>query len=336
MATLIFKGEWVSTTSYKTGDIVWLDVSGTDKSYKALRDNDNKAPNTETDDWEYLYDGEHKFVVPSGFGITEIDVECWGAGGSGAGASAGGAYPGGGGGGAGAYSKKEITVIPETDIALSVAPLSAGGANATNGNDGASSWVKENGANGCVAVGGKKGLVTGTAGAGGLNTDCYGDTKYSGGNGANNTSYNGGGGGGGAGSTGAGGNASGTTKGTGTSVNGGDGGNGSTGNDGFPGSVYGGGGGGGNFFNSGAITYKGGSGAGGVVMISYETEFASTFTTPLTSLTIPAMTAIGVSEWTIPLTPLILKLTLPSFIAKWSRLKKISKNTATLKNINKN
>ncbi|MFA6887369.1 MAG: hypothetical protein WCQ65_10425, partial [Fermentimonas sp.] len=102
----VFKGEWVSTTSYKEGDIIWYDDSGTDKSYQAKRDNSNKNPATETDDWEYLYDGKHKFETPSGVSSVEVLVVA----GGGSDGSSGGR---GGGGGAGGYKYDDNFEVTE-------------------------------------------------------------------------------------------------------------------------------------------------------------------------------------------------------------------------------
>jgi len=106
-----------------------------------------------------------------------------------------------------------------------------------------------------------------------------------------------GGGGGGAGSTGSGGAASGTIAGTGTTLNGGNGGAGvvstATGN---PGSIYGGGGSGG-YAIAGASEQNGGSGANGLVVLSWP---AVEPTTQASNITFTGITNSQITiNWTV-------------------------------------
>lgn len=190
--------------------------------------------------------------------ITSVTVQAWGAGGGGSTITGIGIH--GGGGGGGAYASGIVSVTPGTTYNIVVG---TGGAASTAG--GKSSF------NGTliVAAGGSGGTNnSATGGAGGTVAASTGTTRYAGGNGANGGTTSSGGGGGGAGTTGAGGNASGMTGGTGKSLNGGTGGMGVSGSrNGKTGNIYGGGG-------SGAITNTptdriGGSGANGLVKISY-------------------------------------------------------------------
>lgn len=118
----------------------------------------------------------------------------------------------------------------------------------------------------CLAkAGGSVATNSGTGAAGGASADCVGDTKYSGGAGANAGTYAGGGGGA-ATDTANGGDASTTTGGSSGDTYGGAGGNGQTGNAGGPGGYYYGGGGGGARRTT-AVTRAGGSGGIGYVLI---------------------------------------------------------------------
>lgn len=159
-------------------------------------------------------------------GVTSVDAECWGAGGTGGGSTGGGV---GGGGGGGAYSKKTgIAVTPGTAYTVTVGAAGTFPGTNTDGADGGDSSFKPNGpvAPDVLAKGGGGGRSTAngsTGGAGGAAASGTGDTKFSGGNGASQTSQPNGGGGG-AGSTGAGGTTSTSSGGTGASVGGGTGG----------------------------------------------------------------------------------------------------------------
>jgi hypothetical protein len=195
------------------------------------------------------------YTIPPG--VTQIKVECWGAGGGGSTITSSGAR--GGGGGGGAYAAGIITVVPGDAYSVTVG---TGGIPSTAG--GASYF----GSNMVVAAGGNGGTNNNsTGGAGGTTAASIGSIEYAGGSGANGGGTNSGGGGGGAGSTGAGGNASNATAGTGTSLYGGAGGTGQSGSsNGQNGIGFGGGG-------SGAVTNDntdrtGGNGAGGLVIIT--------------------------------------------------------------------
>jgi hypothetical protein len=210
--------------------------------------------------------------------VYEVTVEAWGAGG-GAGGPNNKVYSPGGGGGA--YSSATLSVTPSSNYSYTIGTGGAGGNNGTSGIAGGDTyWVNTSTV---LAKGGAGGGPGTGAGAGGSSTLGVGTTKYSGGNGGEPTASSGGGGGGGAGSTGAGGNASGATAGTGTADNGGNGGSGTgvttTGN---PGSIYGGGGGG--TYRSGAPT-TGGSGANGLIRITYTPDLIITVGTTGTQKT---------------------------------------------------
>jgi len=210
------------------------------------------------------------FTVPAG--VTEITVECWGAGGGGGRSSSCGAGRGGGGGGA--YARSILTVSPGQQFNFTVGTGGTGGNLTALANSGGATNF---GGGLVIAVGG--GGVdnnSNTAGAGGLAANCtFNDVAFNGGNGAAGSGGNSGGGGGGAGTNNPGNAGSGTTAGTGGASNGGNGGAGRTnGGDGNNGANFGGGGGGGRTGNSvfGACipsTANGGAGGSGVVRITY-------------------------------------------------------------------
>ncbi len=220
------------------------------------------------------------FSVPKG--VTQITVECWGAGGRGATMTSNGR---GGGGGGGAYARSVISVTPETSYNVTIG---AGGSGATL-NGGNTIF----GSNVVVAAGGA-GVANNTpsGAAGGTLIGSIGDVTFAGGAGGdavNSGSVATGGGGGGAGSSGAGGNASGGTEGIGKTENGGNGGAGHNSNNtvGNNGVNYGGGGSGAKR-NSGT-NRNGGSGAPGLVRVTWLAPYYATFT---------AMD-IGCSQWTV-------------------------------------
>ena len=232
------------------------------------------------------------FTVPPG--VTSIIVECWGAGGAGGGNTANWSY-GGGGGAGGAYAMKTLTVIPGTNYTVTVGGATAGSTGA--GSQGNPSWFGTTGT--VYAEGGAGGAApngaTATGGVGSA-SGSIGDVVFAGGNGADGTSSISGGGGGGAGSTGSGGNASGITAGTGTTLYGGNGGAGrNSEGDGNNGSSYGGGGGG--AFVPDWTDHSGGSGAPGLVIVSWSGTFtgSGTFTVPagVTSLIVECWGAGG-------------------------------------------
>jgi uncharacterized repeat protein (TIGR01451 family) len=225
-----------------------------------------------------VYTSSSSFSVPAG--VTNITVEAWGGGGGG-GRARGNPATGGGGAG-GAYAKKDVSVVPLQSYTVTVGTGGIGGngtgTDTQHGRVGNPSWF---GATNIIfAQGGARGLsdgnynyANGAAGAG-SSALCVGDSVYRGGNGSqgNYTSGSGysGAGGGGAGTTGIGSNAVAGTGGAGCTLYGGNGANG-VGNStaGATGSTYGGGGSGGKANSS--TDRNGGSGANGLVRISYET-----------------------------------------------------------------
>jgi len=217
------------------------------------------------------------FTVPPG--VTSIIVECWGGGGAGGGSSAS-SVKGGGGGAGGAYAKKTLTVVPGTNYTVNVGGIKTGTFSA--GASGNPSWFGDPST--IYAEGGAGGAAPNngiSAGGAGSSANSIGDIVFSGGSGADGTTTFSGGGGGGAGSAGNGGNSSGSTAGTGTLLNGGDGGSGRTNEaNGNPGSNYSGGGSG--AFVSDNTDHNGGSGAQGLVVVSWTGSFSSsgTFTVP--------------------------------------------------------
>jgi hypothetical protein len=214
------------------------------------------SPGFQTKGWgqNQTFTTSGTFTVPAG--VTQVTIECWGAGGGGGSRSTSGRA---GGGGGGAYASSTIAVTPGN--LYNVVVGSGGNANTAGGNSTFNSTT-------VVAAGGSGGTLNSTAaGAGGAIANSTGAILYAGGNGAAGGSSYSGGGGGGAGSSGTGGSASGATGGAGTPTNGGNGGAGVSGSqNGLPGSTYGGGG-------SGAVrtsgTRTGGSGADGLVVISW-------------------------------------------------------------------
>jgi hypothetical protein len=228
------------------------------------------------------------FAFPIPDGVTEVLVECWGAGGSGGGASGAALQRGYGGGGAGGnYSRKEQAVT-SGNILYITAPST----NAVKETQGGTAQVKLNStfvSAFVIATGGAGGAggPNGNIGAGGVSsvTGCVGDAIIGGGDGGTGARNPGvgfsGGGGGGGGSISGGGDATGQTAGTGGEENGGAGGEGRAATaDGLAGSIYGGGGGGGMSGVGGGSNVDGGDGAKGLVRIWYKnrnTDFFNFF-----------------------------------------------------------
>lgn len=215
------------------------------------------------------------WVVPAG--VTEVTIECWGAGGAGSYRNAGGIgspdNPGAGGGG-GAYAKKVLTV--EAGKTLTVVVGQGGsGTQSVSGNGGESS-VSYNSAVVAKAVGGT-GATNNSAinpGLGGNKDNCIGDVRSSGGNGGKGSGDTSGGGGAAGGAGGDGGN--GHDAGNGGTVapgspNSGNGGNSVTRTlyriDGVTGNNYGGGGSG--CVSGWMLSADGGNGANGYVLLTY-------------------------------------------------------------------
>jgi hypothetical protein len=231
------------------------------------------------------------FTVPAG--VTSIIVECWGGGGAGGGTTTDTRY-GGGGGAGGAYARRTLSVSPGNTFTVTVGGTAAGAT--TAGINGNPSWFGTTGT--VYAQGGAGGAApnnTTVAGGTGSSASSIGDVVFAGGNGADGNTTRSGGGGGGAGSSGIGGNASGTTGGTGTTVDGGSGGGGfTTENNGAAGSVYGGGGSG--AFVPDATNHTGGSGAAGLVRVSWSSVSIPFYSSG--SYTVPAgVTSMVVECW---------------------------------------
>jgi hypothetical protein len=214
------------------------------------------------------------FTVPSG--VTQINVECWGAGGAGGRATSTASNGTRAGGGGGAYARSVLNVGPGDQISYTIG---AGGISAIPTNGGSTVF----GPSFVVAHGGSTPLVNSTtAGAGGNISQSLGDVMYNGGNGGSGGGAScGGGGGGAAGTTGSGGNGSFSgTPGAGGLNDGGAGGQGrcTLGQSaGEPGVGYGGGGGGGRYLSSTAN--DGGNGANGAIRITYSVGCVPTFST---------------------------------------------------------
>lgn len=216
---------------------------------------------------EVVGDGTYNWLA----GVDEMQVECWAGGGAGSGV--GGAAARGWGGGGGGYSLGTVTrpVSGQSayHVAAAVASPIPSGAN-VDGTDGQDTTWEDGSV--VKAAGGKKGTTT-ASGLGGAIADGNGTTKYRGGNGSTvQASSRSAAAGGGAGSTGNGGDApagSGSTSapgGAATSENGGSGAAGSSGV-GAAGSDYGGGGSGGR--TTAATNVRGGSGAKGLIRLTY-------------------------------------------------------------------
>jgi len=205
--------------------------------------------------------GPHTFDVPTD--VTIITVEAWGAGAGGYGGGTSSNSRGGGGGGA--YASSIITV---TQSSYSIT-VGAGGSPQNNG--GNSTF----GISLVVAAGGSTPTSYNNFGFGGTTAASTGDVEFAGGNGGNRLQHYGGGGGGGSAFN----NAAGNPGANGTNPNGGAGGTG-TGNGGNGGNDNGSGsngnapgGGGGGKGDNGALS---GSGAVGMVVITYESPCSGT------------------------------------------------------------
>ena len=189
---------------------------------------------------EELKTSSGTWKCPHGIVDNKLLVECWGHGGRGG----SGKYADMGGGGGGAFASAIVDVLPKKLYNYTLS---------------SSDTFWENGLE-VKAAGGKPGIVK-SPGDGGRVVDCNGNIKYPGGDGAR-------GGGGGAGSSGPGKNAVITTGGAATEEYGGRGGNQSYFATGEDGSNYGGGGAGG---DGGTYYHKnGGSGAPGLIRLTYD------------------------------------------------------------------
>tara|TARA_R110002049_G_scaffold302258_1_gene494989 strand:- start:60966 stop:66419 length:5454 start_codon:yes stop_codon:yes gene_type:complete len=219
------------------------------------------------------------FTVPPG--VSQVNIQAWGAGGGGSDRSGNGS-DGGNGGGGGGFRGGTFAVTPGDVLTITIGN---GGARAINGNGNDGSPGQEtritsgSGTDGIVAYGGAGGVVGtnagGSAATGGGGTflgTVTNQTNFKGGNGGIGDGNRGGGGGGGAGSTAAGNNGGNPGGGNGGNLNGGNGGNGGNRNSGTSGSTYGGGGGGAGDGAGGSGTGAaglGGNGANGYAILSW-------------------------------------------------------------------
>lgn len=209
------------------------------------------------DSWSQIsvtYTSGNTFVVPAG--VTEITVECWGAGGRGGQRTSG--NPGGGGGG-GAYSRSVLQGVSGS-YTISV------GAGSSNTSPGGDSWFGS--AATVMAKGGESGGNSTTGATGGQAAQSVGDITRNGGNGFTTANANGGGGGSSAGPGAAGVTATSATGAT-APAGGGNGGAGRSNSNGAgtAGSDPGGGGGG-----ARGNGQTGGAGGDGQVVVSFFVE----------------------------------------------------------------
>lgn len=209
--------------------------------------------------------GQAWFKVPAG--VITVLAECWGGGGAGGGAT--GNPSAGGGGAGGSYARKSFSTLDIDSIRLSVGR--GGSGTDGSGQTGGSSWFSDSTT--CKALGGRGGNQAGSnssSGAGGqaYTSGSFGEQVYYGGSGAAGSiaSY-GGGGGASAGNSSNGTAATGLSG--GTAVTGGSAGaSGAVGSaPGGTASSYGGGGGGGRAQTN--TDRSGGSGAAGLVRLTY-------------------------------------------------------------------
>ncbi|MDP3358523.1 MAG: GEVED domain-containing protein [Lutibacter sp.] len=210
--------------------------------------------------------------------VTSITVEVWGGGGKGGTRTNNGES---GGGGGGAYVRSTFTVTSGSSYIVYVG---AGSSTEAAGED---SWFINNTT--ILAKGGISVANNTIAGAaGGSVAASIGTVKYAGGNGANSSNNNYGGGGGSSAGNASNGTTATNQNGAIAPTGGGNGGNGATGNNenGLPGLNPGGGGGGAR--NTGG-SQIGGSGANGLIKITYTSSYcAPTYTTrvdPITNVT---------------------------------------------------
>ncbi|MFN8296929.1 MAG: Ig-like domain-containing protein [Chitinophagales bacterium] len=227
----------------------------------------------------YAYVSTSSWTAPSG--VCTATVECWGGGGAGASCRSYSSsyWTMGGGGAGGAYVRGSVSVSPGTSYTVTVGAAAPGTTSTTNGTivSGNPSWFSTTGT--IYAQGGAGAasldyyLTTGNfygIGATGSSASSIGTTKYAGGSGANgsSTSTYGGGGGSSAGTGSSGNNASTSSGGT-APTGGAAGGNGPTTTSNVGGNGFFPGGGGGGAFVKSSTQYVGGTGAQGLVYISY-------------------------------------------------------------------
>jgi hypothetical protein len=235
---------------------------------------------------QLIFTSTTNWIVPNG--VNLVTFECWGAGGGGGGAASGTNNAGSGGGG-GAYSIKTISVNPGIIYDL-IIPAGGAGGSALGGNGTAPGSTQ------VFLFGGLNAICTANSGLGGIGgingasspgvgtfqfpSGIYGvgDIVYSGGTSGYSVPNNfSGGGGGGAGSNGPGGSSPSVVTsaaqsfGLGTAENGGNGAQGvATSGNGTNGLLFGGGGSGG-IFRSGGSGRIGGTGAQGLIRVTYST-----------------------------------------------------------------
>ncbi len=218
---------------------------------------------------------DNSWVVP--LGVTELTIECIGAGGAGGYVHGNGLYfHQSAGGGGGAYAKQTVTVTPGTPVNVVIGAGGHAWATAANQVDGGDTYVMIASSIVVKAAGGKtvknEGNTNGAAG--GSTANCIGTVVYAGGKGGNGEGpalgiQNAGGGGGAAGSTGPGKNGGIATAGAATANYGGKGGDTrSIVGQGNTGGNYGGGGSGAKCTGWGGE--YGGEGANGYVVITYQ------------------------------------------------------------------
>jgi len=238
------------------------------------------------------------WVCPTG--VTSIQLECWGAGGSGGGGASGGAGKAGGGGAGGSYVKNTtVTVLPGSSYAVTVGAGGAPGGTTSTvlPTPGGKTTFSSNLNDSIIAVGGLAGKwgSSGTpsatvAGSTVGNKGFEGSYNYAGGDGIAgyvylSTPVFSGGGGAGAGSLGAGAIGFGTNPGA-ESIGTGGGGNGAAGviaanTNGLPGYSPGGGGSGG---FGGSAGRAGGAGGNGQVIITYLTPVENAVSNPTSTI----------------------------------------------------
>ncbi|WP_162127350.1 choice-of-anchor D domain-containing protein [Flavobacterium phycosphaerae] len=202
------------------------------------------------------------FTVPAG--VTQLTVETWGGGGRGSTLTT---NIGGAGGGGGAYMKGILTVTPANNYTVTV------GAGSTTTAAGGDSWFSTNTT--IIAKGGSSAADNTSVGAiGGLATvaciPCTSFVSYNGGNGANGSNGSYGGGGGSSAGTAQAGNTATSFTGATAPTGGGNGGSGRNSSQGNGTTATGLGGGGGGALRTSSSTRNGGSGANGLVIISWD------------------------------------------------------------------
>jgi hypothetical protein len=262
------------------------------------------APSAPLTSDSFTTPGSFSWVAPAG--VTSVQVEAWGGGGSGGsatGQSTGGSFRAAAGGGAGGCYVKSISVPVTPGNSYTVTVGAGGVAVSTNGvaTPGNDSWFST--AATVIAKGGAgassliaSGADATSSGGTGSSIGCIGDTVFAGGNGAAGTnpsgSGNSGGGGSSAGTGSIGNNAVGATGGV-APTGGGAGANGRT-SSGAAGSTATqvGGGGGGGWAAASTTLRAGGAGGPGKIVLTYTAAAGSATKLAITSIS-PANPAAG-------------------------------------------